>query len=166
MRDTTLHRATSLKFADEARAKAELSLRPLLGVELRITDWSSGALQHLWANAVFPWGAIHNLYPDADRLELAMWWGERLVGLGLCRTSAADALIVQVVEGDPDATCPGRGKRALVAFETAANYAQALGRSHLLVHPKNDELRNLYTTIYGFAASPPNLGSQYLWKKV
>lgn len=108
---------------------------------------------------------MSNLFPDPDRLELAMWVDGRLVGLALCRL-AGHAIVVQAIEGDGDPTCPLRGKRALLAFEAAANYAQALGKTELWVHPKNAELVSLYTRSYGFAPFPPNIGSPYLWKKV
>jgi hypothetical protein len=114
--EVAIHRAKSIQFAEEARRRTEATLKPLIG-DFRLTDWSDGALGAIWENHQFPWSAITNLFPDPDRLELAVWVGDRLVALGLCRTSSADAVIVQVMEGDQDNACPLKGKRALLQVQ-------------------------------------------------
>lgn len=151
--------------AADARAATEASLVPRVGA-FQLTDWSGDCFTHLWRIPYFPWKVVRTMFPHPARFELAIWVGERLIGLAHCQVKSQDSLLIQAIEGDRDESCPLRGKRALIAIEAANFYAQALGKHILLLHPMNDELATIYVNDHQFKDDRSKDHTNYLWKEV
>lgn len=152
------------EIAGQAREATMAALCPYLG-EFVLTGWIDGTFDKLWESPEFPWEAIRKIYIDPDRFELALWCDGRLVALGICQTTD-DALVVRVIEGPRDETCPFAGQRAFILTDAAARYAQLRGKREVLLQPANPDLINLYVQGCGFSPPNPGTGSQYYWKKV
>lgn len=130
-----------------------------------MSEWSNRAFEALWDPTAFPWEDIARRYADPDRLEIAVWVGDRLVAMGLC-TTLGEAVMVQFIEGDYDTGSPLKGKRALVVLDVATNYAQLRGKRELRLHPINPQLVNLYESVYEFTAVKNRNEAPYWCKKV
>lgn len=74
--------------------------------------------------------------------------------------------MLRFLEGDPRQDCPLRGKRILIALETAANYAQGRGKKEIRVQPIDDKLVYLYESVYGFVLESPKNEEPYYRKGV
>lgn len=96
---------------------------------------------------------------------MAVWSGARLSSLSLATTSG-NAVHIRYLEGDPRPDCPLIGRRALIALEACAGYAQARGKAELRVHPLNDKLKSLYVGVYKFEVATPHKAEPYLFKRV
>lgn len=151
---------------------AALNLQPHLGVEFNISSWSNKAARAFdsqWAafkrEVEWDWSEIFQAHRDFDRLDMAIWNGERLCGLGLGLTTAS-ALDFRFLEGCPDPVCPLKGRRILIAMEAAACYAQARGKKEIRVSPINSSLESLYRDTYGFDLETPRKGEPYYRKGV
>lgn len=162
--------------SDQNRASAfraaALNLQPHLGVEFNISPWSNKALRAFdghWSTfkreVEWDWPEIFRGHRDYDRLDLAIWSGDRLCGLGLGITTPS-ALELRFLEGCPDPECPLRGRRILIALEAAACYAQTCGKKEIRVSPINSSLESLYRDTYGFALETPAKGAPYYRKGV
>ena len=170
--------AAKARFAaagDKARRQAALNLAPNIGGGFYITPWShkaAEAYRDQWLTADPPsesgwdWEEIFRRYRgEPDRLEMVIWAGARLCGLGLATTSN-QAVTVRFMEGDPRPDCPFKGKRALICLEAATCYAQERGRTELRLEPLNPRLAELYKDVYGFVLETPYKGSAYYKKGV
>ena len=139
-----------------------------IGHPVRITEWTGRALKSLddWGRSEFDWPEIMRRDNDPDRLDMAIWSGqERLAALGLAVTTG-QAVILRFLEGDPRQDCPLKGRRILIALETAANYAQAQGKKEIRLQPVNDKLVDLYEKVYGFKLESPRNETPYYRKGV
>lgn len=140
----------------------------VLGRHIQITEWSGRVWRALddWGKIEFDWKEIERRHKDPSRLEIAIWSSqERLSGLALGLTTG-QALMLRFLEGDPRQDCPLRGMRIAIALETAANYAQARGKSEIRLQPINDKLVYLYENVYGFALVSPHKEEPYYRKGV
>lgn len=146
---------------DEARRLASHNLQGPLGLSFQLTAWGERARQAYetqWLPAVrhpdagWDWPEIHRRNRNApDALSIAIWIGEdRLCGLGFAVPSSS-AVTLRFLEGDPRPDCPLIGRRALIALEASALYAQGIGRHQIRVEPANETLAALYRDRYGFA---------------
>lgn len=142
---------------DDARRQAALNLIPHIGVEFDLSGSTNKAREvyaDTWGREErrtgWDWPEIFRRYDEHDRLDLAMWVGNRLCGLAL-GTLSNQALTIRFLEGGPDPSCPLVGRRALIALEAAQCYAQIQGRSELRVEPIHEKLETLYRDIFGFA---------------
>lgn len=113
----------------------------------------------------FDWTEIFKRFREPNRLDIAISVGDRLSGLGLA-TMTNQHVCLRFLEGDPRSDCPLTGRRALIALETAAAYAQALGRKELRLYPVNSSLETLYIETYGFTLERPRKEEPYLRKGV
>ena len=149
-------------------------LTPHIGVQFQIGEWTQRTLHaydEQWPKPRHPdagwdWPQAFAVHRDFDRLPLVLWGpGGRLSGLGLA-TTTNNAVVIKFLEGDPRTDCPLRGRRALIALETASRYAQMMGRTELRVHPVNSSLDGLYQGVYGFTKETPRKGPSFLRKEV
>jgi hypothetical protein len=100
---------------DTCRRQAALILSPDFGVDFYVSGWSARAREAVldqWV-AAYPgtgwnWPEIFRRHGDPDRLEMAIWCGERLSGLGLALTGS-DYVEIRFIEGDPRQDCPLKG---------------------------------------------------------
>jgi len=102
---------------------------------------------------------------DPDRLAMTIWTEDRLSAIALALTTS-QSVVLRFVEGDPRTDCPLVGKRALIALEACARYAQGRGKVELRVHPVNSHVEALYTGVYGFERRKPHKEPPYLVKRV
>lgn len=126
----------------EAFRSCEAELAPAIGVSFILSEYSGRALaavQAQWepygrnVETAWDWHEIMRRHRDPDRLDMAIWSdNDRLCGLGLALTTG-DAVAFRFLEGDPRDDCPLIGKRALIARDTCARYAQGRGRAELRV---------------------------------
>lgn len=135
---------------------AALNLQPYLGVDFHISSWTTkaaAAFGEQWSRhkrtVNWDWPEIMRRHNDPDRLDLAIWVGDLLCGLGL-GTTTAQAVKIRFCEGSPFPECPLKGRRILVMLEAATCYAQARGKQEIRIAPKNSSLESLYRDIYGF----------------
>lgn len=139
----------------------------MLGVPFSLSPWNpraQAAYQSQWESPRFDWEKIFRRYTDPDRLDMAVWAGEdRLAALALAVTTGS-SLNLLFLEGDARNDCPLRGRRALIALDVAANYAQARGKRELRVWPLNQRLEELYRDIYGFTLAVDQTNKPY-WRK-
>ncbi|WP_156418461.1 hypothetical protein [Aureimonas sp. D3] len=157
----------------DARRLAATSLAPHLGVKFSVSEISNRVLEHIekWppdlrnGEVNFDWREIKRAHREPNRLEIAIWCGERLCGVALCLLKS-NYVEVRFVEGDPNKDCPLRGYRVLIVLECAANYAQGLGRREIRIQPINDTLAELYIGVYGFVEERPKNRSAYFRKEV
>lgn len=84
-----------------------------------------------------------------DRTVALYCCGDRLSALSHFRVSKSRVL-VGFLEGDPRPDCHIKGRRALLMLDLAATYGQRMGRSELHLQPVNEELAELYRSVYGF----------------
>jgi hypothetical protein len=149
------------------------NLVPLIGVQFHITGWTNKAREALatWretgrhVDGRFDWEEIFRRYRETDRLDMAIWVGDRLAALGL-GTCTGSSVLLRYLEGDPRQDCPLKGRRILIALEAAANFAQARGKNEIRVQPVNEALSNLYEGVYGFALEKPYKQDAYYRKGV
>lgn len=140
---------------DAARLQTSKAFRDKFGIEVSLSPISNRAIKQseLWEHPAprtgFPWDAIKDSHRQADRLEIAVWSGDRLCGLAICVTKNS-VLEICFVEGDPDPSSPTSGMIITMILDCAARYAQRRGREQLRVMPANDELAELYKTRYRF----------------
>jgi hypothetical protein len=149
--------------AQRARQTTVGRLRSEFG-EFRLTDWSSLTLGVMWPDG-FNWRNIDHEHRDPDRLELALWVSNRLIAMAICETDG-DAVVIRVVEADPDRACPLKRRRALIAIDAAANYAQGRGRRYVKLQPASRDLVKQYVQVCGFQPPKMETGSPYYWKQV
>src|SRR5258708_7905365 len=133
---------------DNARRLAALNLQRDVGVDFYIAGWTRKAQQAYadqWKEASetgWDWPEIFRRHNDPDRLDMVVWTGSRLCGLGLSMTTG-EAVVIRFIERDPRSDCPLKGNIALIMTECSALYAQARGRKELRIEPKNDKLSTL-----------------------
>jgi hypothetical protein len=155
--------------AIEARTASQEMLCEVLGVEFVLTEISGRMHQEMtsqWTTSRFDWPEILRRHRnDADRLDVAVWCGDRLSGVFFC-TLSGEAVVLRWVEGDPRTDCPLRGQRLLIALDVATNYAQRNGRYEIRAEPINARLINLFEQDYGFTPVKPRTGAPYWSKKV
>lgn len=155
----------------EASRVAAQTLRDLYGLDVSILSWTGRAAQALvdqWGGSPsgWDWVEIRRRYREPKSFCFSIWSPqERLVGLALITMTGAAATL-RYVEGDPDAGCLYRGKRALIALEVAANYAQGAGLAELRIQPLNQALATLYQDVYGFALVTPRKEAPYYAKRI
>ncbi len=112
-------------------------LSPQVGVDFKLSGWNSAArhaLEIQWQQREFDWPEIFRKHSEPDRLDVAIWVGDRLCGLGLATTTEV-ALNLLFFEGDARTDCPLKGLRILIFLDVAANYAQDRGKRELRVWP-------------------------------
>ena len=160
----------------EARSKAynhAAKLRGVVGVDFRVGEWSRSveeAYKGQWLgvrhdDGGFDWPRIFDRHRDPSRLDIVIRVDERICGIGI-GTVSGDSVFLRFLEGDPRTDCPLKGRRILIALETAAAYAQALGRRQLRLEPVNAALESLYVDVYGFSMVRPKKGNPYCTKGV
>lgn len=110
------------------------------------------------------WQDVMRRHRDPDRLDMAIWAGERLAALALSLTTS-EAVELRFLEADPRRDCPLARRRALVALDASARYAQGLGRVELRVCPINDAIEGLCKAS-GFEAKKPKGRESYWTKRV
>lgn len=160
---------------DESRLRAAQKIAAILGIDLSLGAWShraSEAWRRQWSGSDrrsaegWDWDAIHRRYHnEVDRLDLAMWVGDRLCGLALT-TLSGEAATVRFLEGSPRQDCPLIGYRALVAIESAQNYAQLNGKREIRVQPVTPPLEELYRDIFGFVLATPSGQEAYYRREI
>jgi len=117
-------------------------------------------------DADWDWRELMRRYRDPDRLDMAIWsHSNRISGLALAVTTGS-AVELKFLEADPRADCPLRGKRALIALETVACYAQARGKREVRVRPINEAVASLYRDVYGFELVAQPKMTSYLMRRV
>lgn len=139
---------------------------PEFGVAFQISHWNSAAhaaYQTQWQSPEFDWVEIFRRHSDPDRLDIAMWVGDRLCGLALATTTES-AIKLLFLEGDSRPDCPLSGLRIPIFLDIAANYAQDRGRVELRVWPLNTRLEELYRDTYGFSLVADGTTAQY-WRR-
>lgn len=171
----TAHRDRYLQCAYDAFRKCEAKLLLRAGLRFAITEYSgrsAEAIKEQWdpygrgKETAWDWPELVRHYrKDPDTLTMAVWSLDRLASLGLATTSGS-AVHIRYLEGDPKSDCPLIGRRALIALEACAGYAQARGKTELRVHPLNDKLKDLYIDTYGFELATPHKAEPYLFKRV
>ena len=156
----------------DARRQAATKLVPIIGVDFHLTEWSrrcADAIVAQWEpsrrKVAWDWNEILRRHHDPDRLDMALWCGDRLSGIGLCITTG-QAVDVRFLEGDPRSDCPLKRSRSLIFFECAANYAQARGKTELRASTTCEELVIHYTQNFGFKIETPRRGPVYYRKPV
>lgn len=169
------HRERYLQNAHDAFRRCETVLRPIIGAQFAIAEYSGrawNAVKEQWdpngrePDTAWDWpGLVRYHQKDPDLLTMAVWCDDRLSALGLATTSG-QAVHIRYVEGDPRIDCPLLGSRALIALEACAGYAQGRGKTELRVSPLNDALKHLYMENYGFEVCKPKKADPYLFKKV
>lgn len=155
----------------ESRNKSFLQsakiLVPVLETDFTITSWGAKAREAYkdqWKTSHFDWDEIFRRHRDPDRLDMVIWTKEeRLSALALCTTSG-QAVNMLFLEGDSRPGCPLKGRRTLIALETAGNYAQDRGKKELRLYPLNGQLEELFTEVYGFTLEKDAQGVSY-WRK-
>lgn len=156
---------------EKARRLASQNLQGPLGIAFHLTAWGDRArraYESQWlpvtrhSDAGWDWPEIiRRNRNEPDALSLVIWAGEnRLSGLAFV-TSDSCAVIVRFLEGDPRPDCPLIGRRALIALEASALYAQGIGRRRIRVEPANATLAALYRDRYGFALVSPKGAPAY-----
>lgn len=132
---------TYIQLRRAAYDSAITAWKATLGVDLAVWDWgpmASSAYRQGWAGRSatsehWDWEEIQNRYRDYDRLPLAVFgpggdlW---IAGLALITRQSVH---FRFLEGTPDHACPIRTKRAFIAFDIAARYGQALGKTELII---------------------------------
>lgn len=160
--------------ADRATAyrTAALNLTAIIGTDFNISGWTNKVHRELdgqWQThprqVPWQWDEIFAGHREFDRLDIAIWSGPTLCGLGLGLTTAS-ALNLRFLEGAPDPNCPLKGYRILIALEAAACYAQARGKKEIRLSPINSSLESLYRDTYGFELEKPAKGEPYYRKGV
>jgi hypothetical protein len=156
---------------DEARRVASLTMRDGYGMDVRIVGWSHRAQKAVadhWKNrrVDWDWPEIFRRNREPKTFDLAIWTpDDRLVALVLARMST-EAVTLALLEGDPNSDCPFRGRRALIALEACANYAQGAGVAELRIQPLNSALAAVYQDRYGFGVVTPKGQKPYYVKRV
>jgi hypothetical protein len=157
-------KATYVQLGQKARQATINGLTPVVGA-FTLTEWSNRVFEAMWPDPHFgDWRRIDRRFQDPDRLDVAVWVGKRLVGMGLVR-SDGDAVVLEFVEADPAPDCPLKGSIVLILLDVATNYAQIRGKHRLHVQPMNSGLISHYEK-FGFSSYPKNVGSSYMWKKL
>lgn len=160
------------KYADlgaKALAQTESMVREAFGADVVLRGWTAEAfiaVDKQWEGGRFDWAHVKALYKNQpDRLEIAIWLDDILLGMALA-TTTGEAVYLRCVEGHPGDGLPLQGQRLLVALDATTNYCQLRGRYEVRVEPKNDELVDLYQNVYGFTPVIPKKGTPYWSKKV
>ena len=169
-------RARYLQCQHDARFACERDLAAHVGVMFTLSEISQRAfltLERQWEPAgrseELGWWDWHKILQshrnEPDRFELAIWAGERLCALGLA-TTGGNSVTVRFLEGDPRGDCPLKGRRALIALDASARYAQARGKAELRVEPINSTLEALYVGTYGFQRRSPRGEQPHFFRQV
>lgn len=151
----------------QAAQKATTDIRAA-GLDVTLMHSSNRALEAIsdqWGKSYFDWPERVRRYRKHKAFAMAMWSGERLVGMCLMKVSNS-AVTVICVEGAPDDSCQFKGKRLLVALEAATNYAQVCGMDEIRIDPINDALARLYEDVYGFTLVSPRGQAPYYAKRI
>lgn len=162
------HKARWVQKTYAARTATVSRLSPYGGVEFSITEWSNRAFEAAekqWRSVYYDWREINRRFRDPDRLDLALWAGDRLVAFCLA-TTRDRAVFVEIIEGDLADDCPLAGARLHILLDACANYAQIRGKSELRLQPKNDELIAHYEDVYDFRRVDVRGGAPYWCRKV
>ena len=164
-----------LQFRLDAYQEAMQNLRGRIKGDFKIVEINNRAYQAVldqWdrhgrnPNADWDWRELMRRYRDPDRLDIAIWsHSDRISGLALAVTTGP-AVELKFLEADPRADCPLRGKRALIALEIVACYAQARGKREIRVRPINEPVARLYRDIYGFELVTQPKMTGYLMRRV
>jgi len=112
----TAARARYLQCQFDARSGCERDLAPVVGLTFTLSEISQRAflaVQKQWdpngrseETGWWDWQKILRAYlNELDRLELAIWAGERLCALGLA-TTGGNSVTLRFLEGDPRGDCP------------------------------------------------------------
>lgn len=159
----------------DAYKEAIQNLRAHIKGDFKIVEINSRAYQAVrdqWdrhgrsPDADWDWRELMRRYRDPDRLDMAIWsQSDRISGLALAVTTGP-AVELKFLEADPRADCPLRGKRALIARETVACYAQARGKREVRVRPINEAVASLYRDVYGFELVAQPKMTSYLMRRV
>lgn len=172
-----LHRAKQryLTCRLDAYRLAKDNLAGAIDVDFRVSELTGRAFQAVtdqWVPAgrgqetAWDWAEINRRYREPDRLDMVIWApGDRLCGIGLGVT-VGPSVEIRFLEADPRRDCPLLGKRALIALEVAACYAQARGKTELRVRPLNSSIERLYREVYAFELVSPRREDPYLMRKV
>lgn len=146
-------------------------MRPIIGAHFEIHECSERALDGIarqWVGrgdeTAWDWRELIRRHRDHDRLDMAIWADERLSALALA-IPTSEAVEVRFMEADPRPDCPLLGKRALIALDASARYAQRLGRAELRICPINSKIEALCST-YGFESRTPYKREAYWVKQV
>jgi hypothetical protein len=70
------------------------------------------------------------------------------------------------LEGDPRPECPLKGRRALIALDATARYAQGRGKTEIRISPINASLECLYVEQYGFQKRSRRGEQEHLFRLV
>lgn len=157
---------------EAARLRAVHNLSGFLRTRFSLSGWTNRAKEvfaSTWGvdgrKVDWDWPAIFRTYDDHTRLDLAIWVENRLCGLAL-GILTSEALALKFLEGDSRSDCPLRGRRALIALETAQCYAQLRGRTELRVEPINGSVETLYRDIFGFTLETPRGRQAYYRREI
>jgi hypothetical protein len=155
-----------------------IELPPHVKVDFRVSGWTGKAAEayaEQWSpvaerqsndRPAFDWPNLFHICRDPDRLDIVVWGPEEtLCGLAL-GTTTGRSLALRFLEGSPDPNCPLRGRRALIALDVAARYAQLRGKPEIRLYEVDSSLESLYRDIYGFEERRPYKEKPYLWKEV
>ena len=140
-------------------ALSECSNKTLEAIE---TQWEPAGRNE---ETRWDWKEILRRHREPDRLEMAIWSGERLAGVALALTGG-DSVTLAFLEGDPRQECPLRGKRALIALDATARYAQGRGKAEIRISPINASLERLYVEQYGFEKRSERGEQDHLFRRV
>ena len=161
------YRARCRAARNTAFQKCVEELSPKLGAVFALGECGERALVAVaeqWKNrrpeTEWDWREILRRHHDPDRMAMAIWSGERLSCLALGLTTS-EAVELRFLEGDPRTDCPLIRKRALIALDASARYAQLLGRAELRVSPINSKIEALCEGLK-FESRTSDNGSQ-LW---
>lgn len=152
----------------DARQRTVSALSPYEAIHFALTEWSGRtweAMSSQWGAFFYDWREISRRHRDPDRLELALWTGETLLAVGLALTNDR-AVHVKFIEGHPNPTCPLKGGRLEILLDAAANYALVRGKTEIHLEPKNDDLIDLYESVYDFERVNRKGGAPYWCRKV
>ncbi len=117
-------------------------------------------------NTAWDWQEIlRHHQSEPDKMAISVWCGDRLSALALALTTS-QAVELRFLEGDPRGDCPIKGKRALIALDASARYAQGRGKPELRVRPINSGLEKLYKETYGFVLRSPRGEEPYWFRQV
>ena len=124
--------------AEQARRNAELYLRELYHLDLRITGLDARSVTWLWPSPRFSWPEIMDRDFGPATLSMAVWVGDAIEVVAIC-TGHGPQVIIRHVEGRPDGHIRLKGQRLWAVLEVAANFATALGKREIWWHPEREE---------------------------
>gem|GEM_PF-5745131 len=156
------------KDRDHACLTAAANLRGLVGEDLRISEISGKALDAVssqWKISKFDWAVVYDTHKKPNDFKFAIWKGETLCALALARLTTK-SVHLSFLEGSPHSDCPLRGKRVLIALETASIYGQRRGKQYLTLEPLNEKLSSVYQGTFGFSAHQTPSGTTFCSKEI